>query len=61
MNPASIPPPDLARLLSLAPEVIDRHLDEGAPTNGDGTMNLVHYAAWLNVSDPPTQEATIGH
>jgi len=20
---------------------------EGAPTNGDGTLNLVHYAAWL--------------
>jgi hypothetical protein len=22
-------------------------VDAGAPTNGDGTINLVHYAAWL--------------
>jgi len=60
MNPASIPPHDLARMLGLTPEAIDRHIGEGAPTNADGTMNLVHYAAWLN-TDPPTQEATLGH
>ena len=22
-------------------------IDDGAPTNPDGTVNLVHYAAWL--------------
>jgi hypothetical protein len=22
-------------------------IDAGAPTNADGTLNLVHYAAWL--------------
>ena len=22
-------------------------IDAGAPTNADGTVNLVHYAAWL--------------
>jgi hypothetical protein len=22
-------------------------IDAGAPTNADGTINLVHYAAWL--------------
>jgi len=29
-------------------------IDAGAPTNADGTVNLVHYAAWL------VREATHG-
>jgi hypothetical protein len=24
-----------------------RDVADGAPTNADGTINLVHYAAWL--------------
>jgi hypothetical protein len=28
-------------------EAIRRDLEGGAPTNIDGTVNLVHYAAWL--------------
>ena len=44
---------DLARLLSAAgpkPVTVDMlrdDIDDGAPTNADGTMNLVHYVAWL--------------
>jgi hypothetical protein len=26
---------------------ISQDLADGAPTNADGTINLVHYAAWL--------------
>lgn len=26
---------------------IEADIDAGAPTNADGTINLVHYAAWL--------------
>jgi hypothetical protein len=26
---------------------IDADVEAGAPTNTDGTINLVHYAAWL--------------
>lgn len=60
---ASIPPSgikvtalslaDLARLLSKSAgrtvpvETIRRDVDAGAPVNPDGTVNLVHYAAWL--------------
>jgi len=44
---------DLARLLSrvgarpVSEEMIRRDVDSGAPANADGTVNLVHYAAWL--------------
>ena len=60
---ASIPPSgikvtalslaDLAKLLSksagrtISPEMLRRDVDAGAPVNPDGTINLVHYAAWL--------------
>mgnify|MGYP007059608501 CR=1 FL=1 len=42
-----------AKLLSAAAKVrvpaeqIAADLDAGAPRNPDGTINLVHYAAWL--------------
>ena len=27
--------------------MVKADIDAGAPTNADGTINLVHYAAWL--------------
>lgn len=30
-----------------AEDVIRRNIAAGAPVNEDGTLNLVHYAAWL--------------
>ena len=53
LNPAAIAVEDLARLLSAAggtaidADQIRADIDAGAPTNADGTINLVHYAAWL--------------
>ena len=44
---------DLAILLSKASgkplnvEMLKRHIANGAPVNADGTVNLVHYAAYL--------------
>ena len=43
---------DLAALLSksgahVTAEMLRRDIDEGTPVNADGTVNLVHYAAWL--------------
>lgn len=52
-NPAAIPPGDLAGLLSAATgeavteAMVAEDLDAGAPTNPDGTVNIVHYGAWL--------------
>lgn len=37
-----------ARLLGLPMASLQRHLEQGAPTGAGGTINLVHYAAWLN-------------
>lgn len=53
MNPTAIAVADAARLLSAAggrpvtPEQILADIDAGSPANSDGTINLVHYAAWL--------------
>jgi hypothetical protein len=53
INPAALALPDSARLLAKVggPSITERMLRDdvaaGAPTNADGTINLVHYAAWL--------------
>ena len=44
---------DAARLLTriggqpITKGMLEADLAAGAPTNPDGTLNLVHYAAWL--------------
>jgi hypothetical protein len=49
----SLTPADVARLLTrvggrpVNVEAIQADLAAGAPANADGTINLVHYAAWL--------------
>ena len=53
LNPTSLTVADLARLLTKAggqpvtSGMIEFDLAAGAPANADGTINLVHYAAWL--------------
>jgi hypothetical protein len=53
LNPTALSLQDVAMLLSrmggqpISEEMIRVDLAEGAPTNVDGTINLVHYAAWL--------------
>jgi len=53
LNPAALSVADAARLLSKAgggavtEEMLEADLGAGAPANPDGTINLVHYAAWL--------------
>ena len=45
----------LAKLLSksarrrITAEMLRSDIAAGAPVNPDGTMNLIYYAAWLNV------------
>jgi len=44
---------DAARVLSRAgnspitEKMLRADIESGAPTNADGTINLVHYSAWL--------------
>ena len=53
LNPNALVLPDAARLLTKAggwpvtEEMLQADLGAGAPENADGTINLVHYAAWL--------------
>ena len=53
LNPLALRVEDLARILSaLGPQpvtvqMLRADIDAGAPTNPDGTINLVHYVAWL--------------
>jgi len=53
LKPTALSVTDAARVLSAAgggavtAEMIQADLDAGAPTNADGTINLVHYTAWL--------------
>jgi hypothetical protein len=48
VNPAALAVEDAARALGLPVDAIRQDIAEGAPSNADGTVNLVHYAAWLN-------------
>ena len=53
LDPQKLSPEDAARLLSkvggilVAESTIVADMAAGAPINGDGTLNLVAYAAWL--------------
>jgi hypothetical protein len=56
----SLSPAQTARILSAAGQrrldeaLIEADIKAGAPTNADGTINLVHYVAWMarQVADP---------
>jgi hypothetical protein len=53
LSPTSLTVADAARLLTKAGSqpvtiaMLEADLVAGAPANADGTINLVHYAAWL--------------
>lgn len=53
VNPYGMTPAELAALLKRAgasdvgETEIATDVEAGAPTNADGTINLVHYTAWL--------------
>ena len=48
LNPAAVEPAALARALGVPEATVRAHIERGAPVAMDGTINLVHYAAWLN-------------
>ncbi len=56
LNPAALTPEDAARMLGISVDMLRVDIAAGAPTNPDGTVNLIHYAAWLNVAAPPEPE-----
>ncbi len=65
LNPAAMTVEDAAKLLTKAGGVriseaqIRKDIEANAPTNADGTINLVRYAAWL-VREMATGGAGLG-
>jgi len=49
LNPAALTVEEAAKTLGIRQEWLEADIEAGAPTNADGTVNLVHYGAWLNV------------
>jgi hypothetical protein len=53
LNPAALTVANAAKLLTkvgtapVSREMIEADIEAGAPTNADGTLHLVMYAAWL--------------
>lgn len=53
LDPTALALADAARLLTrvggqpITESMLQSDLDDGAPINPDGTLNLVHYTAWL--------------
>ena len=53
LNGTALPISDLVKILRnagsrhVSEENIRKDISSGAPVNPDGTVNLVHYAAWL--------------
>ena len=53
INPQALRLEDLARILSISGpkpvtmQMLQADINDGAPVNTDGTMNLATYAAWL--------------
>ena len=53
LNPQALSVEDVARVLTasgwkpVTVEMVRADIDDGAPVNPDGTVNLVNYAAWL--------------
>ena len=48
VNPMALTVEMAAKVLGLPLEIIQKHIDGGAPAAADGTINLINYAAWLN-------------
>jgi hypothetical protein len=52
LSPTALTLSDAARILSkvsgqhITDEMLRDDVIQGAPTNADGTLNLVHYVAW---------------
>lgn len=56
LDPRCLTPAQLSKLLSatggrvITVAMIEQDLGDGAPMNGDGTVNLIYYGAWLSKS-----------
>ena len=49
LDPTALTVEEAAKMLGLPRERLEEDIGAGALTNADGTVNLLHYAAWLNM------------
>ena len=64
LSPSALSVPDAVKVLQAAgsrfvtEDIVRADIRSGAPANPDGTINLVHYAAWLvaRLANPHGQE-----
>ena len=49
LSPMALSAEEVAKTLGIPREWVEQDLAAGAPTNADGTINLIHWAAWLNL------------
>jgi hypothetical protein len=68
LNPLALPPATLVKLLrksgcrAMTEEALEQLIESGLPVNGDGSISIVEYTAWLlqevrgdgNQSNPTT-------
>ncbi len=47
LNPTALTIEKAAQVLGVGRQTLEADIAAGAPVNADGTVNLVHYAAWL--------------
>lgn len=50
IGPMALSVEHAARALGVSREDPAADIEAGAPTNPDGTLNVVHYATWLNLA-----------
>ena len=51
MDPTALSVEQAARLLGVEADVVSLHIGQGLPTGPGGTVNLITYAAWLNLPE----------
>ena len=51
IDPMSMTVPEAARMLGVSEDIVREHVAAGLPET-DGRINIVNYAAWLNVRRP---------
>lgn len=56
-NPALLTPSEMAKLLAVPQASVDAHVKAGAPTDAEGRLHLVHYAAWLSRQSRDTHQS----
>lgn len=47
VNPSAMTVEQAARLLGIEAADVQRHVEQGLPISGDGTIHLLTYLAWI--------------